>query len=151
MDHSPPGFFVRGDSPDNTGGGCHALLLGIFPTQGLNPHLLCLLHWQAGCLPLVPPGKPSKPWDLNSGFLNPAICSLIILYCKGLSYPLYSGLFFFFEFIWLHGVLVVAHTIFSCSIWDLVPWPNLSPLHWEHRVLATEPPGKSLCSVSQHL
>ena len=30
----------------------------IFPTQGLNPHLLSLLHWQVGSLPLVPPGKP---------------------------------------------------------------------------------------------
>ena len=28
------------------------------PDSGLNPGLLCLLHWQAGCLPLVPPGKP---------------------------------------------------------------------------------------------
>ena len=28
------------------------------PTQGLNLHLLCLLHWQVGSLPLVPPGKP---------------------------------------------------------------------------------------------
>ena len=31
---------------------------GIFLTQGLNPHLLHLLYWQAGSLPLVPPGKP---------------------------------------------------------------------------------------------
>ena len=31
---------------------------GIFPTQGSDPHLLCLLHWQVGSLPLVPPGKP---------------------------------------------------------------------------------------------
>ena len=47
------------DSPDkNTGVGCHALLQGIFPPQGWNPHLLCLLHWQAGSLPLAPPGKP---------------------------------------------------------------------------------------------
>ena len=38
----------------------HALLQGIFLTQGLNPHLLHLLHWQAGSLPLLPPGKPSK-------------------------------------------------------------------------------------------
>ena len=37
---------------------CHALLQGIFPPQGLNLSLLCLLHWQAGSLPLVPPGKP---------------------------------------------------------------------------------------------
>ena len=27
----------------NTGVGCHALLQGIFPTQGLNPHLLPLI------------------------------------------------------------------------------------------------------------
>ena len=33
------------DCPDkNTGVGCHALLQGIFPTQGSNPHLLSLLH-----------------------------------------------------------------------------------------------------------
>ena len=33
------------DSPGkNTGMGCHALLQGIFLTQGLNPCLLCLLH-----------------------------------------------------------------------------------------------------------
>ena len=31
---------------------------GDLPTQGLNPSLLCLLHWQAGSLPLAPPGKP---------------------------------------------------------------------------------------------
>ena len=30
--------------------GCHALLQKIFQTQGLNPHLLCLLYWQAGGL-----------------------------------------------------------------------------------------------------
>ena len=30
---------------------CHALLQGIFPTQGFNPRLLYLLHRQAGSLP----------------------------------------------------------------------------------------------------
>ena len=40
--HGPLGLFVHGDSPDkNTGVGCHSLLQGIFPTQGLN---LGLLH-----------------------------------------------------------------------------------------------------------
>ena len=41
--------------------GFHVLLQGIFPTQGLNPHLLRLLHWQAGgfCT-TMPPGKPRK-------------------------------------------------------------------------------------------
>ena len=32
--------------------GCHFLLQGIFLTQGSNPHLLCLLYWQADSLPL---------------------------------------------------------------------------------------------------
>ena len=40
--------------------GCHAFLQGIFPTQGSNPHLLCLLHWQVCSLPLAPPGKPRE-------------------------------------------------------------------------------------------
>ena len=38
---------------------CHAILQGIFPTQGSNPSFLCLLHWQVDSLPLVPPGKPA--------------------------------------------------------------------------------------------
>ena len=51
------------DSPGkNTGGGggCRALLQGIFPTQGLNLGLLQLLHWQLGSLPPVPPGSPHR-------------------------------------------------------------------------------------------
>ena len=43
------------DSPGkNTGMGSHLLLQGIFLTQESNPHLLCLLHWQADYLPLCP-------------------------------------------------------------------------------------------------
>ena len=38
--------------------GCHALLQGIFLTQGVNSLLLSLLHWQAGHLLLTLPGKP---------------------------------------------------------------------------------------------
>ena len=40
----------------NTGVGCIALLQAVFPTQGSN-RAQCLLHWQAGSLPLAPPGK----------------------------------------------------------------------------------------------
>ena len=40
VDCGLPGSSVHRDSPDkNTGTGCHALLQGIFPTQGLNPGL----------------------------------------------------------------------------------------------------------------
>ena len=40
MDCSPPSSSVHGNSSGkNTGVGCHALLQGIFPTQGSNPGL----------------------------------------------------------------------------------------------------------------
>ena len=41
--------------------GCHALLQEIFPTQGSNPHLSHLLHWQVGSLPLAPPQRAWRP------------------------------------------------------------------------------------------
>ena len=48
--------FCPQDSPGkNTGVGCCVLLQGIFPTQGLNLCLFCLLLWQVGSLPLTPP------------------------------------------------------------------------------------------------
>ena len=47
------------DSPGkNTGVGCHALLQGIFLTQGSNLHLLGLLHWQESSLLLSYQGSP---------------------------------------------------------------------------------------------
>ena len=47
------------DSPGkNPEVGCHALLQGIFLTQGSNPCVLCLLHCQACSLRLVPSVKP---------------------------------------------------------------------------------------------
>ena len=56
-DCRPPGSSVH--SPGrNTGVCCHALPQGIFLTRGWNLHLLCFLHWQAGYLPLAPPGSP---------------------------------------------------------------------------------------------
>ena len=59
MDYSLPGSSVHGISQArNTGVGCHFLPQGIFPTQGLNPSLLGLLHWQADSLPVVSPEKP---------------------------------------------------------------------------------------------
>ena len=53
--------------------GCHALLQGIFPTQGSNPCLLHLLHWQAGSLPLAPPGKP--------GHMSVCVCACSVCVC----------------------------------------------------------------------
>ena len=50
-----------GSPGKHTGVGCHILLQGVFLTQGLNPRLLHLLHWQAGSLPLAPLGKSAHP------------------------------------------------------------------------------------------
>ena len=59
MDCSLPGILCPWDSPGkNTAVGCHALLQGIFPTQGSNSGLFCLLHWQAGPLPAASLGSP---------------------------------------------------------------------------------------------
>ena len=65
MDCSLLGSSVHGfsrheywEKKKNTGVGCHFLLQGIFPTQGSNLRLLCLLRWQADSSPLAPPGKP---------------------------------------------------------------------------------------------
>ena len=55
----PARFLCPSASPGkNTGLGCHAPLLGIFPTQGSNLCLSCFLPWQPGSSPLAPPGKP---------------------------------------------------------------------------------------------
>ena len=62
--------FSGDSSGKNAGEGCHALLQGIFPTQGSNPSLLCLLHWQVGSLPLAPPGKPRMPSIDSSNSIN---------------------------------------------------------------------------------
>ena len=60
------GLLCPRDSPDkNTGVGCHALLQGIFLTQGSNP------HWQVGSSRKPPSGRhcglhlPEKPAPSN--------------------------------------------------------------------------------------
>ena len=71
---------------------------------------------------------------------------------------LYFPLIFFFNsyfylFIWLCQVLVVACRIFSCGMWDL-KFPdqglNPGPLHWELRVLTTAPRRKFFSFIFKH-
>ena len=59
IDGSPPGSRPWDSPGKNTGVGCHFLLQGIFLTQGSNPSLLPLLHWQVYSLMSEPPGKPA--------------------------------------------------------------------------------------------
>ena len=53
--------------------GLHALLQGIFLTWESNPCLLCLLNWQVGSLPVLPPRKPPV------GYYHLVIITLTVL------------------------------------------------------------------------
>ena len=66
MDCSSPGSSVRGILQARILGWVAIFLLqGVFPTQGLNPCLLRLLHWPVGSLPPAPPGKPLGRYTLS--------------------------------------------------------------------------------------
>ena len=79
MDYSLPASSVYWDSPGKTiGVGYHAILQGIFPTQGSNQHFLWLLHWQEGSLPLAHPGGWKWKWSHSvvSDSSTPRDCDL---------------------------------------------------------------------------
>ena len=65
--HQPPLWDFPGK---NTGVGCHFLLQGIFLTEGSNPGVFRLWHWQADSLPTEPPGKPFLSVHLANSFLS---------------------------------------------------------------------------------
>ena len=73
------------DSPGrNSGVGCHALLQGSFHTQGLNPCLLCLLHSQAGSLPLaLGPRASGSYWLLAKSCSQIPVAAFSSLHCAG--------------------------------------------------------------------
>ena len=82
---SPARLLCPRDSPDkNAAVGCHALLQGIFPTQGSKPCLLrltCISNWQVGSLPLAPPGKTALsthlvyPRSLDAAVVSAKFCT----------------------------------------------------------------------------
>ena len=92
------------DSPGkNIGAGCRVLLQGIFSTQGSNLSLPCLLHWQAGSLPLAPPGHfPLCPQSQRQYTPSPlsVILRFILIRCM---------MTFFFFLAVLHVGILVPH------------------------------------------
>ena len=75
MDYNLSGFFVQGDFPGkNTALGCHALLQGIFLTQGLNlglPHCCAVLRCSVmSCLTLFDPMDSRMPGSSVHGILQ---------------------------------------------------------------------------------
>ena len=64
--HGATRFLCPWDFPGkNTEVCCCFLLQGIFPTQGSNPHLLWLLHWQPDSLPLSHLASPSASREVQ--------------------------------------------------------------------------------------
>ena len=95
----PTGLLCPWGSPGkNTRVGSHCLLQGIFPSQGLNLCLLCLLHWKADSLLLI-----------HLGFQE------VISLCCFLSIDLYVWFMVFFLFSNLY-FLVLFFLEFSCHI-----------------------------------
>ena len=83
-DYSPARLLGPWDSPGKDAGvGCHALLPGIFPTQGLKLVLLSLLPWQAGFLPLAPPGKPKDGREKVKSEEVPGVVTYAMGGCQG--------------------------------------------------------------------
>ena len=83
MDNSLPGSSVQGILPGkNIGVGCHALLQGIFLTQGLNLSPPCLLHWQGDSLPLSHQESPKYSTVIVllsvSPFISVTICFIYL-------------------------------------------------------------------------
>ena len=83
--------------------GCHALLQGIFLTQGWNPSPLRLLHWQAGSLPVSPPGKPLPCSNLDN---HQSILCLYLFY-----FILFFFSIYFKKQVWLASVSLSFSTL----------------------------------------
>ena len=110
---SPPGFSVHGHFPGkNTGVGCHALLQGIFPTQGSKsglPHCKWILHLLSH-LSLAFLASESK------GFLKNLFMYLFAISILFLGETLFQNLNCHLSFIYLFLVLLII----SLFYWRII-------------------------------
>ena len=98
----------------HTGVGCGALLRRIFPTRGLNPCLLSLLHWKLGSLPLVPQRKPCGLLLLLSrSVTSDSATSWTAAHQASLSFPISWSLFKLMSIEW---VMLSNHLILCCPL-----------------------------------
>ena len=85
IQRSLPAPLSMGFSRQKTRVGCHFLLQGIFLTQGSNSHLLSLLYWQKGSLPLVPPNVMNHIFLIvlmpNNFLLDTRFCQFYLVEC----------------------------------------------------------------------
>ena len=78
----PASLLCPWDSPGrNTGVGCHALLQGIFPTQGSNLWLLC-------CRRIFATEPPGKGHSIGRVFINMCVCVCVCVCIENRNYLL---------------------------------------------------------------
>ena len=116
-----------GSPGKNTGVDCHFLLQGMFLNQGLNPCLLCQLHWQIDSSPgvtwEVPYFRPFLSIYLMFGCAAPSLLCLCFLqlWCTGLS---------LWWLLWLHTMgsrHLGSQAWLPRGTWNL-PGPGLKPV-----------------------
>ena len=111
----------------NIGVSCHFLIQGIFPTQGSNPCLLCLLHWQADSLPLSHLGSPvilpaffsfSLNFAIRSSWYEPQSSpSLVFTDCRELlRLPVQRTWSTWFHY-WPRGDVDMQSHLLGCGKW----------------------------------
>ena len=86
MDCSSPGSSVQGFSRQESWSGLPCPFARDLPDTGISPHLLRLLYWQAGSLPLAPPGKRSifsVCFFLQCNLDNKNSHLLVFILCQG--------------------------------------------------------------------
>ena len=111
---SPRGSSVHGDSPGkNIGVGCHALLQGIFPTQGSNPGLP---HYRQILYHLSHKGSPNKIKPILLPFGN-KIC-LKILGLNDLA------IIYYFVFRFLNCLCLCLQSEGLCLEWGCIHAPS---------------------------
>ena len=116
------------------------------PAPAAEVHVVWVLRTQQTRppAPLHSPGRKDQSVNSSNSWVSPGKClpggsdSQLLRKLKKLFFKIHL---FWLCWVWLD------------SMWDLVPWPGIKPgpLHWEHRVLATGPPGKSLENYSLEL
>ena len=116
--------------------GCHFLFRGIFPTQGSNLHLLCLLHWQADSLPLSKLGSYSVLTTKNLVSIHNHTVDLLYPLCSPPNPPsplvtatLLSMYLFLFDLAYafyfiLHSSETIQCLSFSVSLTSLTFYPQ---------------------------
>ena len=133
------------DSPDkNTGVGGHALLQGIFPTQGRTPDSYVCCTGQVNSLPLAPTGKKFYIYIQ-------IICKYKCAKCKGRHHHLFCKETFFKVFIEFVTILLLLCMFCFFYVWGrqaheiLALQPSIKPIptELEDKVLTTGPQGKS--------